>query len=47
MKVGQSVLFTPSGITGKIESLYMGHENSDVAYRGDRLGFHVKDITVK
>ena len=47
MKPGQQIVFQPSGITSKVQSIEMHHESLSEAPPGDNIGFCVKNVAVK
>ncbi len=44
MKVGDKVVFMPSGATGELKSIEMHHESVPQAEPGDNIGFNVRGI---
>jgi len=45
LKVGDSVVFEPSGASGEIKSIEMHHQPLQQAVPGDNIGFNVRGIT--
>jgi len=44
MKVGDKVIFMPSGATGEVKSIEMHHESIPEAKPGDNIGFNVRGV---
>jgi len=44
MKVGDSIVFMPSGATGEVKSIEMHHQQIEKAEPGDNVGFNVRGI---
>jgi elongation factor 1-alpha len=44
MKVGDSVIFEPAGVTGEVKSIEMHHEPIQQAEPGDNIGFNVRGV---
>ncbi len=44
LKVGDKVLFVPSGKTGEVKSIEMHHEQIQEALPGDNIGFNVRGV---
>jgi len=47
IKPGQTLRFTPSGLTSECKSVEMHHEQMPEAIPGDNVGFSVRNISVK
>jgi len=45
LKVGEAVVFEPSGASGEIKSIEMHHQPLQQAVPGDNIGFNVRGIT--
>lgn len=45
LKVGDTVVFMPAGVTGEVRSIEMHHEKMEEALPGDNIGFNVKGIS--
>jgi elongation factor 1-alpha len=44
MKVGDSIIFEPAGVTGEVKSIEMHHEPIQQAEPGDNIGFNVRGV---
>ncbi|MHA1238461.1 MAG: translation elongation factor EF-1 subunit alpha [Candidatus Odinarchaeia archaeon] len=44
LKVGDTVVFQPSGVSGEVKSIEMHHERLDKAEPGDNIGFNVRGV---
>lgn len=44
MKVGDTVIFEPSGVSGEVKTIEMHHETYEKAEPGDNVGFNVRGI---
>ncbi|MDD5418081.1 MAG: translation elongation factor EF-1 subunit alpha [Candidatus Nanoarchaeia archaeon] len=44
LKVGDKVVFLPSGAAGEVKTIEMHHEKVDQAFPGDNIGFNVRGI---
>jgi len=44
MKVGETVVFEPAGVSGEVKSIEMHHESIDKAEPGDNIGFNVRGV---
>ncbi|MEE8168044.1 MAG: translation elongation factor EF-1 subunit alpha [Candidatus Hydrothermarchaeales archaeon] len=44
MKVGETVVFEPAGVSGEVKSIEMHHENITQAEPGDNVGFNVRGV---
>jgi elongation factor 1-alpha len=44
MKIGETVVFEPSGKTGEVRSIEMHHEQFETAEPGDNIGFNVRGV---
>ncbi len=44
MKVGDTVVFEPAGVSGEVKSIEMHHENIPQAEPGDNIGFNVRGV---
>ncbi len=47
MKVGDTVIFTPSGVKGEVRSIEMHHQQLQRAEPGDNIGFNVRGADYK
>ncbi|MBN2121855.1 translation elongation factor EF-1 subunit alpha [Candidatus Micrarchaeota archaeon] len=47
MKVGEKVVFMPSGATGEVKKIEMHHQEMPEAKTGDNVGFNVKGVDKK
>merc|ERR1712079_228271 len=47
LKAGMVVTFAPMNVTTEVKSVEMHHEQVEAAYRGDNVGFNVKNLSVK
>ncbi|MEM1603415.1 MAG: translation elongation factor EF-1 subunit alpha [Zestosphaera sp.] len=45
LKVGDTVVFMPAGVSGEVRSIEMHHEKMEEALPGDNIGFNVKGIS--
>ncbi|MBI4895942.1 MAG: translation elongation factor EF-1 subunit alpha [Candidatus Aenigmarchaeota archaeon] len=45
MKVGDKVVFVPSGATGEIKTIEMHHEAIQEAIAGDNIGFNIRGVS--
>jgi elongation factor 1-alpha len=44
MKVGETIIFQPAGISGEVKSIEMHHESIPKAEPGDNVGFNVRGV---
>jgi len=44
LKVGEAVVFEPSGVSGEVKSIEMHHESIPQAVPGDNIGFNVRGV---
>ncbi|MFQ5814924.1 MAG: translation elongation factor EF-1 subunit alpha [Candidatus Hydrothermarchaeaceae archaeon] len=44
MKVGETVVFEPAGVSGEVKSIEMHHESIPKAEPGDNVGFNVRGV---
>ncbi|MBC7218973.1 MAG: translation elongation factor EF-1 subunit alpha [Hadesarchaea archaeon] len=44
MKVGDTIIFEPAGVTGEVKSIEMHHESIPQAEPGDNIGFNVRGV---
>lgn len=44
LKVGDSIIFNPAGITGEVKTIEMHHEQIEEAEPGDNIGFNVRGV---
>ncbi len=44
VKVGDTLVFQPAGVTGEVKSIEMHHENIPQAEPGDNIGFNVRGV---
>ncbi|HVL47980.1 MAG TPA: translation elongation factor EF-1 subunit alpha [Candidatus Thermoplasmatota archaeon] len=47
LKIGDTIIFNPSGATGEVKSIEMHHEQHQQAVPGDNVGFNVRGIDKK
>lgn len=47
MKVGDKIVFEPSGVTGEVKSIEVHHQQISQAIPGDNVGFNVKGVDKK
>jgi elongation factor 1-alpha len=45
IKVGETIVFEPSGVSGEVRSIEMHHQQIQQAVPGDNIGFNVRGIT--
>lgn len=45
LKVGDTVVFMPAGVSGEVRSIEMHHEKMEEALPGDNIGFNVKGVS--
>ncbi len=44
IKIGESIVFEPAGVTGEVKSIEMHHEQVQQAEPGDNIGFNVRGV---
>ncbi|MFH1821663.1 MAG: translation elongation factor EF-1 subunit alpha [Methanobacteriota archaeon] len=44
MKIGDSIVFEPAGVSGEVKSIEMHHEQIQQAESGDNIGFNVRGV---
>ena len=45
LRVGDTVVFMPAGVSGEVRSIEMHHEKMEEALPGDNIGFNVKGVS--
>ncbi len=45
LRVGDTVIFMPAGVSGEVRSIEMHHEKMEEALPGDNIGFNVKGVS--